>query len=560
MTDASNTSPRVLIVGAGPTGLTLATTLARYGVPARIIEKKPGLSRYTKATNIMQRNQELLAALGLIEPLNAIGGQMRRLMVHAYGKCFGPRTMHLNESPFHDVILCGQHNFERVVADGLHNLGVEIEFDTELTLLSQDGSGATATLVRDGREEQARFDYVVGCDGAAGVTRSFTKHDFTPDKTGVGIRQVDVKLSWKRLSTMEQMWLFYFDQGFAVVVPLPGGVHRVLTIEPKTAFPEREPTLDEMQAKLREVTDDPSLTISDPEWFSYSDLSMGLAPGLRDGRIILAGDVGNPVLPNGGQGMNTGIADAFDLGWKLAAVLKHSGSQALLDTFEAERHAQRDALQKTQFNSLKYTTLVTPKIMQAAFRAFAEPALNRGGEYAMAKAFSQLTQHTRNSPMTLDTVGKKGIRAGERALDSGVNRGFESIHLYDLIYRGGWTLLAFSGRGKATDAATAVQTVAKLGRADLATFTVSTDSRAPAHETMLYDLDEEAHRIYQVIRPTLFLVRPDGHVAARVRPAEIDKLREYLARWLPDASQLFAPVTARSPDRVPAPVDVMAAA
>ena len=559
MTQQPTDRPQVLIVGAGPTGLTLATTLTRYGVAVRIVEQKPGLSRYTKATNLMQRNQELLSALGLIEPLNEIGGQMRRLMVHAYGKCFGPRTMHLNESPFHDVILCGQHNFETVVANGLRNFGVDIEFDTELTALAQDGSGVTATLVKHGGPETARFDYVVGCDGATGVTRTFTMHDFKPDKTGVGIRQIDVKLTWKRLSTMDQMWLFYFDQGFAVIVPLPGGIHRVLTIEPKTAFPEREPTLAEMQTKLREVTDDDSLTISDPEWFSYSDLSMGLAPGLRDGRIILAGDVGNPVLPNGGQGMNTGIADAFDLGWKLAAVLRHSGSQALLDTFETERHAQRDALQKTQFNSLKYTTLVTPKIMQAAFRLFAEPALNRGGEYAMAKAFSQLSQHTRNSPMSLDTIGKKGLRAGERALDAAVNHGFASIRLYDLLYRGAWTLLAFSGRGRGADAGAAGQAVAKLGRPDLATFVVSTDSRAAASDAMLYDLDEEVHRTYQVTRPTLFLVRPDGHVTARMRPAEVGKLADYLNRWLPDASQRFAPVPAHTAGSTHALVHAIAA-
>jgi 2-polyprenyl-6-methoxyphenol hydroxylase-like FAD-dependent oxidoreductase len=142
----------------------------------------------------MQRSQELLSALGLIRPLNEIGGQMRRLMVHAYGKCFGPRTMRLNESPFHDVILCGQHNFEKVVASGLETLGVDVEFDTELTQLSQDSSGVIATLRRHGEIERARFDYVVGCDGATGITRTFTKHNFTPDKTGVGIRQIDAKL------------------------------------------------------------------------------------------------------------------------------------------------------------------------------------------------------------------------------------------------------------------------------------------------------------------------------------------------------------------------------
>ncbi|RFA20841.1 hypothetical protein B7R25_08825 [Subtercola boreus] len=156
---------------------------------------------------------------------------------------------------------------------------------------------------------------------------------------------------------MDQMWLSYFEHGFAVVVPLRGGVHRVLVIEPTDAMPNREPTLAEMQHKLRSVADDPDLTLTDPEWFSYTDLSMGIAPGLIDGRILLAGDVGNPVLPNGGRGMNTGIADAFNLGWKLAAVVQHDAPDALLQTSDTERHALRTALEKAQFASLKYTTL-----------------------------------------------------------------------------------------------------------------------------------------------------------------------------------------------------------
>jgi 2-polyprenyl-6-methoxyphenol hydroxylase-like FAD-dependent oxidoreductase len=113
----------VFVVGAGPSGLTLATVLARYGIRFRIIEKKSGHSRHTKATNLMQRNQEFKFALGLIEKLQNAGGSMRQLMVHANGKTFRPRTMRLRESPFRDVILCGQHNFETILAGELSALG-----------------------------------------------------------------------------------------------------------------------------------------------------------------------------------------------------------------------------------------------------------------------------------------------------------------------------------------------------------------------------------------------------------------------------------------------------
>ena len=535
----SHQQPSVLIVGAGPTGLTLATVLARSGISVRIVEKKAGLSRFTKATNLMQRNQELIAALGLLDPLNAVSGQMRRLMVHAYGKCFGPRTMRLKESPCTDVVLCGQHNFERVMADGLTASGIAIDFATELTGLRQDPQKVTATLVTAGETAIIAFDYVVGCDGHDGITRTFTRHDFQPQKTGVAIRQVDARLRWRRLSSMEQLWLFYFDHGFAVVVPLPGGIHRVLTIEPKAAMPEREPTLVEMQAKLRSVADDDSVTLTDAEWFSYTDLSMGIAPGLRDGRVFLAGDVGNPVLPNGGQGMNTGIADAYDLGWKLAAVLRHGAPQRLLDTYNEERHALRTSLQRAQFNSLKYTTLHTPKIMQAAFRRLVEPVLDRGGEYRMAQVFSELTLHLRQSSMTLEGVRSKGVRAGDRAFDAAVVHSSVPLQLYQLLYRGGWTLLAFTGRRPDVNFEAASQALRHLQRADLSAYIVSTDSRTLERGVVLYDLDEEAHRVYGVRAPTLMLVRPDGYVAVRLKTRDVDRLAVYLAGWVPDASQRF---------------------
>ncbi len=522
----------VLIVGAGPTGLTLAAALARYGVEVRLIESKPSLSRHTKATNLMQRSQEILSALDMLEALNEIGGAMSRLVVHAYGKPFGASTMHLEETPFHDVILCGQDRFEVSMADGLAQRGVSIEFSVELKSLRQSAEGVVATVASGGKQEEIECEYVVGCDGGAGKTRTFTKNNFTPQTTNVGIRQVDCKLKWRRLSNMSQMWLFYFQNGFAAVVPLPGGVHRILTIEPKPKMPERNPTLEEMQARIREITEDSSATLSDPLWFSYTDLAMGIAPGLRDGRVLLAGDACNPILPNGGQGMNTGIGDAFNLAWKLATVLRCGGNDALLDTYDRERHSLRTSLQNAQYQSLKYTTHVTPEIMQVAMKLFGETALKMGGEYKMAQAFSQLTIHTRKSPLTLDTLGKGGVRAGDRALNESIVNGFETIDVYQLIYSGGWTLFAFTGIGKAASLSIA-DTLHALKRPDIASYIVTTVGSLESNHPVLYDLDELAHRAYGVKTATLYLIRPDGHVGARIAPCDLKSLAAYALKWIP---------------------------
>lgn len=179
----------------------------------------------------MQRNQDLMFALGLQEPLQKISGKMSRLMVHAYGRCLGPRTVHLRETPFNDF-LCGQHRVEHVLAQHLATLGVEVDFSVPLTGLDQHEDHVLAQLFDGVNSTQKRYSYVIGCDGYAGVTRKFTTLDFRPEKTGVAIRQVDCHLKWNRLSTTDQMWLFYFDRGFGAVIPLPEGTWRILFVEP----------------------------------------------------------------------------------------------------------------------------------------------------------------------------------------------------------------------------------------------------------------------------------------------------------------------------------------
>jgi hypothetical protein len=109
------------------------------------------------------------------------------------------------------------------------------------------------------------FSYVVGCDGRTGITHKFTCHDFESKKTGVSLRRVNCKVCWRRLESMEQIWMFYFDSDFAVVVPRPRNMYRIITVEPRSNILERDPTLEEMQTKLRDVSKDSTLELSEPE-------------------------------------------------------------------------------------------------------------------------------------------------------------------------------------------------------------------------------------------------------------------------------------------------------
>jgi 3-(3-hydroxy-phenyl)propionate hydroxylase len=519
----------VLIIGAGPTGLTLAAALTRHGVPVRLVEKKDSLSRHTKASNLMLRSQEVMRALDLHMPPEATGEPMRGIVYQVHGRKLGFRSMTQPDTPFPGVLLCGQNRYEAAVADSLAAAGVRVEFGTSLVGALQDGAGVTATLEGPAGREAVRCDWLVGCDGANGVTRSFTAHDFTPHRTGVAVRQVDCRLAWRRPVTQEQMWLFYFRNGFLAVVPLPNGMFRIATHEPVGNLPGDKPGLAEMQQKLRQVTGDPSCTLSDLDWSTHTDLSMGIAKGLRDGRIILAGDVGNPILPNGGQGMNVGISDAFNLGWKLASVIG-GGPEGLIDSYVDERLGIRRALEKIQHNSLVYTTLKTPGWMRRFVPPILEWAFDRGLENGASRTFNQLAENHRGRPLSLDLMGRKGLRAGDRVpMASGVLQG-RQVGLFDLIYGGRWTLLALAGKGAGRDAAR--DALERFGRADIPRYLVSREADVAFTGPVIHDLDHSLHRALRVTEPTLFLVRPDGYVGARGRPQQVGQLADYAGRWV----------------------------
>ncbi|MFC4231392.1 FAD-dependent monooxygenase [Parasediminibacterium paludis] len=518
----------VLIVGAGPTGLILAAALQSLGVSIKIIELKPKLSDTTKATNLMQGTQEQLAIYNLIQPMFDISGKMSRMVMEGYGTNLGARTMHLTESPFNDVLLLGQDNIEKSLANSLSNLGVQIHFDTKLTSLIQNENGVVTTLQSVTNITTENYKYVIGCDGPWGITRTFTKCDFKPVKTDRTIRQVDAKLKWKRLNSMKQMWLFYFADGFAVVVPLLDGYYRILTIEPSENIPNRNPTLEEMKSKLIEVTKDNSIEMLEPKWFSYANLTMGIAPQIIDNKVILAGDAGNPILPNGGQGLNTGIQDSLNLAWKLADVIKNNAKTELLTTYQTERLALRIALEKIQFNSLKYTTKA-PKFMQWVVGKLGNWMLDKGGEKGMAKTFSQLNINYKKSPLTVDKIKKGSVKAGNRILDGDIIQAstLQEVSLFQQLSKPVWKLLVFDNKKQLNH----LQQIDKIKGGLLPL--IITASTITTYETayLYYDIDELVHKIYGIHQPTILLVRPDNYVALSAKADNLKAVENYFANW-----------------------------
>ena len=189
----------------------------------------------------------------------------------------------------------------------------------------------------DGKRETVCTRWLVSCEGGASLARKAAGLDFRPERLkGRFIRQIDARLRWSRTLRPGHASFFLKHDGYMGILPLSDGYHRMFALSDDAGAPaERDPTLEEMQTILREVAEDPTATLSDPVWFSHGHFNHGVAPSFRRNRILLAGDSGHMTLPIYGQGMNTGMQDVFNLGWKLAYVSRGWAPEALLDSYDA---------------------------------------------------------------------------------------------------------------------------------------------------------------------------------------------------------------------------------
>ncbi|MBS7541561.1 FAD-dependent monooxygenase [Ancylobacter oerskovii] len=342
----------MLIVGAGPVGLVLAAVLARQGLRARLVERLAAPSPYCRAIGITPRTLEVMDDLGLAGELVAAGLWLDglRTLVHGY-------PARETENDFSDLpyaqLGVPQYATERILAEHLARHGIGIERGVELVGLVQDGEGVEATFA-DG--SAARFSHVVGCDGAHSAVRRALGIPFEGEAWPMAFMLGDVRIDW---DLPRGRALFAIRPApdappdFFVAIPLPErGRYRVSMVAPERLWPSGEGGARGVEhgiladrpgaalADLQEVADrllpDPP-ALSDLRWSSIFRISMRLAARYGEGRVFIAGDACHIHPPTGGQGMNTGIQDAYNLGWKLAAVLRGGAGPELLASYEAER-------------------------------------------------------------------------------------------------------------------------------------------------------------------------------------------------------------------------------
>ncbi|GHB23285.1 FAD-dependent oxidoreductase [Streptomyces viridiviolaceus] len=329
-----NGTPRpVLVVGSGPTGLLLAGDLATAGIPVTLVEKRPHrISNLSRAFVLHARTLEQLDARALADELEAAGRPLDRIGL------FGRLTMDLDTLPsrFNHLLVIPQYEVEHVLERRAVKAGVEFRYETEVTGLTQDADGVTVEVRGPGSEaETLRAAYAVGTDGMRSTVREAIGLPFPGRSVIRSVVLADVRLAEQpgTLLTVNAV-----GDAFAFLAPFGDGYHRMIGWHRGRNVPDSEPLgLDEIK-EIARLALGRDYGMHDARWMSRFHSDERQVPAYRVGRVFLAGDAAHVHTPAGGQGMNTGLQDAANLSWKLAAVLRGHAAPALLDTYHAERH------------------------------------------------------------------------------------------------------------------------------------------------------------------------------------------------------------------------------
>jgi 2-polyprenyl-6-methoxyphenol hydroxylase-like FAD-dependent oxidoreductase len=507
----------VLVVGSGPVGLTLALDLARRNVSCRIIEQSSTYPIGTRGRGISLRTQEVFADLGVLTPLSAyveplVPWRTYDQNNHLIREIDLTSSRTLVSPPYQAIFMVSQQHTEAVLRERLASYGVSVELNSTLVGFTQSPDDVVASVQgADGVVEiQAR--YLVGCDGGRSTVRHLAGISFLGETwdeehhllANVSVSGLDANAwsTWGNpteggltLNWMSQSHTWFF---IAQVSPGPDG-----SMPPAT--------LETLQRLFDERVGLPGVRFSDPTWISVWRPNIRMVDRYRNGRVFLAGDAAHVHSAAGGQGLNTGVQDAYNLGWKLAHVLQ-GAPESLLDTYQAERlPVALGVLSTTSTRHRAFAQDFSQAMVHLTSRqeSFADP--------------SQLSISYRGSTLARDYGDTPVIRAGDRAPDASLfwAENGEQIRLFDLFQGTHVTLLIFSD-----------QPVPQLREADNDLLRMYAITRPESSITrsahMLVDTAGQAYSAYGINSDTQILIRPDGYIGLTAGNLDLEAVSDYL--------------------------------
>ncbi|MGZ3454718.1 MAG: FAD-dependent monooxygenase [Polyangiales bacterium] len=540
----------VLVVGAGPTGLTLACELLRHGVRCIVLDELAEPVTFSKAAAVHVRTMEIFQVMGVASAILEHTRVFHGFSMHAEGKRVGHVVLEGVDSRFPYAYGVSQRDTEAVLTE---KLGVQIRRSTKLESFTQDEHGVVAKTSAGTIAAQ----YIVGCDGAHSTVRKSCGFTFEGAPYEERIIQADVRVDWPKRNDDEVHAFLHPDGPLALFPLFKDGRYRLIAFL-MPGHPEVEPTLENFQRLLDERGPEGAV-VRDPAWMVAFRIHHRMTNHYRDRRAFVAGDAAHIHSPAGGQGMNTGIQDAFNLAWKLALVVRGKGKPELLDSYEAERMpiarellAATDAATKgvgtvgglrhpiatglrnqllgfvTKLDAFRARVGRTISMIEIGYRDSPIVAQDRVPLFRANVMSTVPTEH----PSLADWAAfGEGPSPGDRAADLPMGEG----RLFDLFASGRHVALLFDGAAATEE-----------GYRNLERISASLIERWPdlidvhvvvphghkpdalARSSVVLDEGGAIHRAYGARSECLYLVRPDGYVGYRSQPADGAALDAYL--------------------------------
>ncbi len=322
----------VLIVGAGPVGLFLANDCARRDLRWRIIEERPSQSEHSKALAIFPRTMEVFDMAGLAGAFLEKANRVTRVAVITHDHTLAHMKFEPEESPYPFVAMVPQNVTERLLVEQLHGKGGEVEYQTRFVSAEWDASGVTAAIEHEGKPAQVRARFVVGCDGAHSTVRKQMNLPFEGAEYKDSFMLADIETN--ETLPANELQLCPNESGPVAIFPMSATRRRIVaSVEVEE---DNAPSLQLVQKVLAQRA--PSgIEARALHWSSYFRIHHRRVAEMRKGRMFVAGDAAHIHSPFGGQGMNTGLQDVWNLVWKLDFFLRGHGNEELLESYSAER-------------------------------------------------------------------------------------------------------------------------------------------------------------------------------------------------------------------------------
>lgn len=519
----------VLIVGAGPVGLFCANELTRHGVPCRIIDKKEGISTQSKALALHIRTLECFKACGLISDVLEQGQKIRGMMLKTQYQPIASMTFEGLESHWDYLINLPQNKTESILLNHLKAKSIHVDWQTELVGVSTHADGVTAEIKhKSGDIENNTYAWLIACDGS----HSFVRHHFNLSFNGAEYHQnwwlADCYIHWDEPQDMLQM--YPDESGMVACFPMGDSRYRLVmtALEGYDGSPDFEDIKNAFEQRVSKKA-----KLSNPVWVTKFYIHHRQIEQYKLGRVFFAGDAAHIHSPAGGQGLNTGIQDVYNLAWKLALVYKRQLPEKLLDSYHAERFPVGQHVLQTTDRMTRMILIKNPMLIKAR-NLFMKWILSfQFVQKKMTRSLSELDITYQQSEIVKDLGHNKRIKAGSflTGLELVHPNSLETIAFSDALSGIKHHLFLFTGISGHPEKALynwAISLQKQYGQVMDVHLVLNEPNGFDTGDIHLWETNKSVQELFRLERPLVVLVRPDQYVGLSQSPIVKSQLEKAL--------------------------------